>query len=394
MTRDDGHDGDFPTAPSATRSSDAVAIALAASTTNQDGRSASLTAPNGASQQALVRDAIRALANDRGGDRVDPLDAFVSVAAHGTPDAARRSHRGGGVGRGVRVRPLRLAAPKSASGHAEGAAGTHSLLVAARDRAGHLPAHRSPATYQRARGRRVRGRRRPRRAEATATGDDARDSLGRRVRGVQRVRHERRQRARRRGTGAFTRSRRKRENRGGATPRRDRSRVVAKHARFIPAIRATAARITPRLDAILGYPRRSSSVSFVFSATDSPCASVFKDHRVRGRALFPGAAGLCAFVAAARASLGTRTDVADVAVVDVIFARPVDADADVACEIFARRRRLRRRRRDARENQPRRARTRRAFFESRRFPRANRDESRAVWNRDSGTTRESLAGWT
>ena len=132
-----GHDGDFPTRPSATRSSDAVAIALAASTTNQDGRSASLTAPNGASQHALVRDAIRALANDRGGDRVDPLDGD-RLRRRARHRSLRRSHRGGGVGRGV---PVPTASPRRAErvGTCRGRRGDALLLVAARTLSGRLP---------------------------------------------------------------------------------------------------------------------------------------------------------------------------------------------------------------------------------------------------------------
>ena len=199
---------------------------------------------------------------------------------------------------------------------------------------------------------------------------------------MQRVRHERRQRARRRGTGAvYPFSRRKArkshaEERSPADAASSSRNTRGSSRRFA---RQSEGHAAP--DAILGYPRRSSSVSFVFSATDSPVASVFKSTRSRARC-FRGAAGLCAFVAAARASLGTRTDVADVAVVDVIFARPVDADADVACEIFA----------DgvASSETARRGK----IIPSLRIARFRgivTSRSREAWNRDSGTIHRAIA---
>ena len=283
-------------------------------------------------------------------------------------------------------RPLRLAAPKSASGHAEGAAGTHSLLVAARtlERGvcppiAHLRRISAHVVTASAGGGGLVAPRQPRPAMTRVIrSDDA--FAGCSAFGMSGVNaHAVVERAR------FTRSR------GGSGERR---------AEEPPdAIARASSRNTRGSSRRFARQQRGSRRAWMrFSGTRGDpraCRSSFRDGlapRVRlqdtplAGCVVSGPAGLCAFVAAARASLGTRTDVADVAVVDVIFARPVDADADVACEIFA----------DGVASVGDGATRGKIIMvpssSNRDVSARNRDESLAgAWNRDSGTTRESIA---
>ena len=99
---------------------------LAASCVNQDGRSASLTAPSGPAQASLLAGAAAA----SGG-----ASSIATLALHGTGtplgDPIEAGAAAAALGRAGRA-PLALAAPKSSSGHAEAAAGVVSLAVVLR----------------------------------------------------------------------------------------------------------------------------------------------------------------------------------------------------------------------------------------------------------------------
>ena len=385
----DGHDGDFPTRPSATRSSDAVAIALAASTTNQDGRSASLTAPNGASQQALVRDAIRALANDRGGDRVDPLDGDRLRRRARHRDAARRSHRGGGVGRGV---PVPTASPRRAEERVGTCRGRRGDALPPRRRAHTRAGRRTRPSLTRARFSRdavlaLAPAAASSAAEATAIGDDARDSLGRRVRGVQRVRHERRQRARRRGTGAVypfsRRKRRKSHARRSASPTRSLAR-----RRETRAVRPGDSRDNSEGHAAPGCDSRVPAAILervVRLLRDGLAPRVrLQRHRQRGRAL-RGAAGLCAS-SPRRARRSVRERTSRTSPSSTSSSRDPSTPTPTS--------RARRRRRRAVIRRATRGKISRPSTRIATQPRgiaAAQPLALGAWNRDSGTTRESIA---
>ena len=95
------------------------------STTNQDGRSSSLTAPNGPAQQALIASAIqRSNATQVG---------LLATHGTGTPlgDPIETGAIGAALGRLPTAGPLLLSSAKSCYGHTEGAAGAQSLPVAA-----------------------------------------------------------------------------------------------------------------------------------------------------------------------------------------------------------------------------------------------------------------------
>ena len=102
-------------------------LTLAASAINQDGRSATLTAPNGPAQQACVRRALAAkgasaaeLAAIEAHGSATPLGDVIEVEALAA--VLRGSARSG---------PLPLGSGKTAVGHLEGAAGALGLLKAA-----------------------------------------------------------------------------------------------------------------------------------------------------------------------------------------------------------------------------------------------------------------------
>ena len=105
---------------------DVLILALASTATNQDGRSSSLTTPNGISQQTLVRDALGRI------DESDTLSRFISLALHGTGtplgDPIEVAALASVFSTQANAPLIHLAAPKSTLGHGEGAAGMHSLL--------------------------------------------------------------------------------------------------------------------------------------------------------------------------------------------------------------------------------------------------------------------------
>ena len=94
---------------------------------NQDGRSSSLTAPNGPAQQALLRAALQAAHLQPGS--ISALQAHGTGTALGDPIeinaalAVMMQGRGGNDG----APPLALGAVKAAAGHAEPAAGAVGL---------------------------------------------------------------------------------------------------------------------------------------------------------------------------------------------------------------------------------------------------------------------------
>ena len=102
---------------------------LRGSAVRQDGRSASLTAPNGQAQQALLRAALA----DAGvlADAVTRLEAHGTGTALGDPIEAARATAARAAGAAPAQRPLALGSVKANAGHAEPAAGISGLLLLA-----------------------------------------------------------------------------------------------------------------------------------------------------------------------------------------------------------------------------------------------------------------------
>ena len=106
------------------------AAVLAASAVNQDGRSSSLTAPNGPAQGSLISTALAAA-----GAAALEVSA-LSLHGTGTPlgdpiEVGAVAAALGGSGAQPQARPLGLMSNKSCYGHTEGAAGLLGLLLAA-----------------------------------------------------------------------------------------------------------------------------------------------------------------------------------------------------------------------------------------------------------------------
>ena len=109
--------------------SDCLAV-LTGAAVNQDGRSSSLTAPNGPAQQAVIRQALRAAGAEAGAVAAlqmhgtgtplgDPIEVGAASAVFMTGEAPSR-------GSGHKSFPLTLQSSKSSSGHAEPAAGLYA----------------------------------------------------------------------------------------------------------------------------------------------------------------------------------------------------------------------------------------------------------------------------
>ena len=116
-----------PHGPDTAQSCTAV---LAASVVNQDGRSSSLTAPNGPAQSSLISTALAAA-----GAAAQEVSA-VSLHGTGTPlgdpiEVGAVATALGGSRAQPWTRPLSLMSNKSCYGHTEGAAGLSGLLLAA-----------------------------------------------------------------------------------------------------------------------------------------------------------------------------------------------------------------------------------------------------------------------
>uniref|UniRef100_UPI00397E46B1 type I polyketide synthase n=1 Tax=Amycolatopsis sp. lyj-90 TaxID=2789285 RepID=UPI00397E46B1 len=104
---------------------DQVLAVIRGTAVNQDGRSASLTAPNGLAQEAVIGRAL-AEAGVRGGD-VDFVECHGTGTPLGDPIEVEALRNVLGVGR---VKPVVLGAVKSNIGHLEGAAGIVGLIKA------------------------------------------------------------------------------------------------------------------------------------------------------------------------------------------------------------------------------------------------------------------------
>ena len=108
----------------AQRDGDRILALIRGSAVNQDGRSSGLTAPNGAAQEAVIRDA---LANAG----LTPPDISV-VEAHGTGTSLGDPIEVNALGRVFRERPadapLLVASVKTNLGHLEAAAGAASII--------------------------------------------------------------------------------------------------------------------------------------------------------------------------------------------------------------------------------------------------------------------------
>ena len=107
-------------------SSERSALLVQGSATNQDGRSSSLTAPNGPAQQALIASAIQRSSATQ--------VSLLATHGTGTPlgDPIETGAIGAALGRLPTPGPLLLASAKSCYGHTEGAAGAQSLSAATR----------------------------------------------------------------------------------------------------------------------------------------------------------------------------------------------------------------------------------------------------------------------
>ncbi|WP_410604355.1 amino acid adenylation domain-containing protein, partial [Amycolatopsis sp. lyj-90] len=104
---------------------DQVLAVIRGTAVNQDGRSASLTAPSGLAQEAVIGRAL-AEAGVRGGD-VDFVECHGTGTPLGDPIEVEALRNVLGVGR---VKPVVLGAVKSNIGHLEGAAGIVGLIKA------------------------------------------------------------------------------------------------------------------------------------------------------------------------------------------------------------------------------------------------------------------------
>ena len=117
----------LPTESVAAGATDSVLAAVAGTAVNQDGRSSTLTAPNGPAQQEVLRAALAS-------SRVLPAD-LAALQMHGTGTSLGDPIEVGalaavlvdGQGRGPGAQPLALMAAKSWTGHAEPGAGAVGL---------------------------------------------------------------------------------------------------------------------------------------------------------------------------------------------------------------------------------------------------------------------------
>jgi len=313
-TTDEGGDG-YQQSPQHT------SVYIAGTSVNQDGRSSSLTTPNGASQQSLLRAAasqaqVGSLQSIMLHGTATPLGDPIEVAAITAvfDDEQRRRHHV--------AAPMHLSAPKSTVGHAEGAAGVHSLLAAMfalqhrrsasvahlRQISEHVVSATGGAQFlipvQSSSMMLAMGE--PPSSTSVLSRDGGDMNSGCSAFGMSGV-----------NAHAVVRATISSGGGGGSSSRIDD--VLCSHG----GRSSTVMWPCPALDAILApvHHRQLGVSMYVFSMSDSVYAADFMDHRVRGRALLAAAAGLSMMAAAARTLLGSRED-DSTSLRNIAFTRP------------------------------------------------------------------------
>jgi 3-oxoacyl-(acyl-carrier-protein) synthase len=310
-----------------------TSVYVAGTSMNQDGRSSSLTTPNGASQQKLLRAAafqarVGSLQSVMLHGTATPLGDPIEVAAIAAVYAGvRHQQQRGGVddehqrrpapAAAAAAAPMHLSAPKSNVGHAEGAAGVHALLAAV-------------GALQQRRGAPVAHLRQISEHVVSAAGGASflipvQSSSIIMAMGVSLSSspstpapsmHSGCSAFGMSGVNAHAVVRATTSSGGSGFKITD---VARAHGNAVSAVVWPC----PPLDAILSPVRHGQlgASTYVFSLSDAAYAADLLDHRVRGRALLPAAAGLAMMVAAARTLAGSRDD-DSTSLRDIAFSRP------------------------------------------------------------------------
>lgn len=333
------------------RALDQTFVYVVGTSMNQDGRSSSLTTPNGASQQSLLRTAafqaevdslqsvmLHGTATPLG----DPIEvaAITAVYAGARYQELQRSYddehlheeRDHPSAAAVSA-PTHLSAPKSTVGHAEGAAGVHSLLAAVSA----LQLRRSaPVAHMRQISEHVVSAAGgasfviPVQSSSTApltspSGAGVSTEIAGTHSGCSAFGMS--------GVNAHAVVRATTSSGGGGGGGLGGFAITDVSRCRWSAVSAAVVWPSPPLDAILSPTRHGQVLGapphrffYAFSLSDSAYAADLLDHHVRGRALLPAAAGLSMMVAAARTLLGSRDD-DGVSLCDVTFSRPTFIDS-------------------------------------------------------------------